>query len=134
MSPRIWELIENDENLKKHIIGDKTTWSPDRFNYGFTFERGKLIHQLVDYIDKGKEGNAIDFLIYAGKVTTRKLNDGKIEYIGKKGPISPKGYFSAFFASAVRAGIISYTRKNKKNILSKGPNFEEFKKGNLRPL
>jgi len=131
---RIMDLLDDDKNLEKHIIGDKTTWRPDRHNYGFTFERGKLIHQLVNYLDKGKEGNAIDFLIYTKKLTTRKLNNGEIEYIGKRGPISPKGYFSAFFASAVRAGILSYTRKNKKNILSKGPNFEEFKKGNLRAI
>jgi len=130
----ISDLVQNDENLKKHILGDKTAWNPDRVNYGFTFERGKLIHQLVNYLDKGKEGNAIDFLIYTKKLTTRKLNNGEIEYIGKRGPISPKGYFSAFFASAVRAGILSYIRKNKKNILSKGPNFEEFKKGNLRAI
>ena len=134
MMHRIWEWVMGDTNLQKHILGDKKVWNPNRLSYGFTFERGKLIHQLVDYLDKGKEGNAIDFLIDTGKITTRKLNDGKIEYIGKNGPISPKGYFSSFFASAIRAGILSYTRKNKKNILSKGKNFEAFKEGNLKAL
>jgi hypothetical protein len=131
---KILDLVMEDDNLQKHILGDKKGWYPDRLNYGFTFERGKLIHQLVNYIDSGKEGNAIDFLIDAGKITTRKLKDGKIEYIGKRGPINPKGYFSAFFASAVRAGILSYKRKNKKNILSKGKNFDTFKEGKLQPF
>jgi hypothetical protein len=130
---QIWRNIRNDENLEKYVLGDKKAWYPNRSSYGFTFERGKLIHQLVDYLDKGKEGNAIDFLVYAKKLTKRKLNSGKIEYIGKRGPITPKGYFSAFFASAVNAGILSYTRKNKKNILSKGKNFDLFKEGKLIP-
>lgn len=132
---RIFKLIEHDENLKKFVLGDKKSWYPNRMSYGFTFQKKDgLINKLVDYIDSGKEGNAIDFLIDVGKITKRKLNNGSYEYIGKSGPISPKGYFSAFFASAVRAGILSYERKNKKNILSKGPNFDDFKEGNLQAL
>jgi hypothetical protein len=131
----IWSRFERDKNLQNFVLGGKKSWNPNRHSYGFTFERkGGLINKLVDYIDSGKEGNAIDFLIDAGKVTTRKLNNGKIEYIGKKGPITTKGYFSAFFASAVQAGILRYERKNKKNILTKGPNFDDFKEGNLAAL
>lgn len=135
LSSQIWWRLERDKNLQKVVLGGKKSWNPNRSSYGFTFERkGGLINKLVDYLDSGKEGNAIDFLIDAGKVTTRKLNNGKIEYIGKKGPITPKGYFSSFFASARNAGILSYKRKNKKNILTKGPNFDDFKENNLVPL
>jgi len=135
LTSQIWRRLERDKNLQNFVLGGKKSWTPNRGSYGFTFERkGGLINKLVDYIDSGKEGNAIDFLIDAGKVTTRKLNNGKIEYIGKKGPITPKGYFSAFFSSARNAGILSYERKNKKNILTKGPNFDDFKEGNLVPL
>jgi len=135
ISGKIWGLIQNDQNLKNFVLGDKKAWYPNRMSYGFTFEKKDgLINKLVDYIDSGKEGNAIDFLIDIGKITKRKLNDGSFEYIGKNGPIYPKGYFSSFFASATRAGILSYERKNKKNILTKGPNFDDFKKGNLKAL
>ena len=124
----------DDENVKKYFYGHDKIWFPNRRGSGYTFKNSKLMKKLVDYIDSGKEGNAIDFLIDSGKITTRKLNDGTIEYIGKRGPIIPRGYLSGFFASAVNAGILSYVRKNKKNILSKGKNFEAFKEGKLKSI
>lgn len=135
MSQLIWRKIKHDENFQKFILGSKKGWHPNRFSYGFTFERKGLINKLVDYIDSGKEGNAIDFLLASGVIKKGTYpRSGETYYSGKKGVIQPKGYFSSFFASAVRAGILSYTRKNKKNILTKGPNFDDFKEGNLQAL
>ena len=134
LSSQIWRRVQNDESLKKYVLGGKKSWNPDRFNYGFTFQRKGLINKLVDYLDSGKEGNAIDFLEDAKVITIFVNPDGTKKYLGRKGYIEPKGYFSSFFASAVKAGILSYTRKNKKNILTKGPNFDDFKEGNLVPL
>ena len=134
LSSQIWRRLEYDKNLQKFVLGDKKSWNPNRIDYGFTFERKGLINKLVNYLDNGKEGNAIDFLEDAKVVKIITNPDGTKKYIGKKGYISPRGYFSSFFASAVRAGILSYERKNKKNILTKGPNFEDFKKGNLVAL
>jgi len=135
LNSQIWRSLEYDKNLQKFVLGGKKSWSPNRSSYGFTFERkGGLINKLVDYIDSGKEGNAIDFLEDAKVVRILVNPDGTKKYIGKRGHIQPKGYFSAFFASARNAGILNYERKNKKNILTKGPNFDDFKEGNLVPL
>lgn len=134
LTMQIWSRLEHDKNLQKFVLGDKKGWNPNRDSYGFTFQRKGLINKLVDYIDSGKEGNALDFLIDSKIVHVQTKPDGTKKYVGKKGYIEPKGYFSSFFASAVKAGILSYERKNKKNILTKGPNFDDFKQGNLVPL
>jgi len=135
LTSQIWRRLEYDKNLQNFVLGGKKSWTPNRGSYGFTFERkGGLINKLVDYIDSGKEGNAIDFLEDAKIVRILVNPDGTKKYIGRRGYIQPKGYFSAFFASARNAGILSYKRKNKKNILTKGPNFDDFKEGNLVPL
>lgn len=135
LSSLIWNrLLKHNKNLQKYVLGDKKTWNPNRFSYGFTFQRKGLINKLVDYLDSGKQGNAIDFLLDSGVIRKGTYPSGEIYYLGKKGTIQPKGYFSSFFASAVRAGILSYERKNKKNILTKGPNFDDFKEGNLTAI
>lgn len=134
LSSQIWREIQYDEELQKYVLGNKKTWNPNRIDYGFTFQRKGLINKLVDYLDSGKEGNAMDFLIDSEVVEKKIYPHGTVKYVGKKGFISPKGYFSSFFASAVRAGILKYERKNKKSILTKGPNFDDFKEGNLVAL
>jgi hypothetical protein len=134
LSAKIWSRLEHDKNFQEFVLGGKKGWNPNRFSYGFTFQRKGLINKLVDYLDSGKEGNAIDFLIDSKIVHVQTKPDGTKKYVGKKGYIEPKGYFSSFFASAVKAGILSYERKNKKNILTKGPNFDDFKEGNLVAL
>jgi len=134
LSSQIWRKLYRDKNLEKFVLGDKKGWKPNRSSYGFTFERKGLINKLVNYLESGKEGSAMDFLEDAKVVKTVVYPHGTKKYVGKKGFIEPKGYFSSFFASASKAGIISYMRKNKKNILVKGPNFEDFKKGNLVAL
>ena len=132
LSSQIWRRLYRDKNLEKFVLGDKKGWKPNRSSYGFTFERkGGLINKLVDYLDSGKEGSAMDFLEDSKIVRIMTNPDGTKKYIGKKGYIEPKGYFSSFFTSARNAGILSYERKNKKNILTKGDNFDDFKKGNL---
>lgn len=124
-------VILDDENFQKYLLKDKKIWRPNRFSYGFTFKRKGLINKLVDYIDSGNYGNAIDFLIDAKILKKEVTPDGEVKYIGKNGYIQPKGYFSSFFASAISAGIISYKRENKKYYLVKGPNFDDFKEGKL---
>jgi hypothetical protein len=134
LSSQIWRRLYRDKNLEKFVLGDKKGWKPNRSSYGFTFERKGLINKLINYLDSGKEGSAMDFLEDSKIVRIMTNPDGTKKYIGKKGYIEPKGYFSSFFTSARNAGILSYERKNKKNILTKGPNFDDFKKGNLVPL
>jgi hypothetical protein len=135
LSSQIWRRLYRDKNLEKFVLGDKKSWKPNRSSYGFTFERkGGLINKLVDYLDSGKEGSAMDFLEDSKIVRIMTNPDGTKKYIGKNGYIEPKGYFSSFFTSARNAGILSSERKNKKIILTKGPNFDDFKKGNLVPL
>ena len=134
LSSQIFRRLYRDKNLEKLVLGDKKGWSPNRSSYGFTFERKGLINKLIDYLDIGKEGSAMDFLEDSKVVKIITNPDGTKKYIGKKGYVEPKGYFSSFFTSARNAGILSYKRKNKKNILTKGPNFDDFKKGNLVPL
>jgi hypothetical protein len=131
LSSQIWRRLYRDKNLEKFVLGDKKGWKPNRSSYGFTFERKGLINKLVNYLDSGKEGSAMDFLEDSKIVRIMTNPDGTKKYIGKKGYIEPKGYFSSFFTSARNAGILSYERKNKKNILTKGDNFDDFKKGNL---
>ena len=134
LSSQIFRRLYRDKNLEKFVLGDKKGWKPNRSSYGFTFQRKGLINKLIDYLDNGKEGSVMDFLEDSKVVRIMTNPDGTKKYIGKKGYIEPKGYFSSFFTSARKAGILSYERKNKKNILTKGPNFDDFKEGNLVPL
>ncbi len=132
---RIMNVTSTDQNLIKYLRKDNTViWNPDRRSYGFTFEKKNgLIGRLVDYLDSGKKGSAIDFLVDS-KILTQEVKDGQKIYLNQSGRrITPRGYFSAFFASAIRSGILSYERQGKKFILSKGPNFDSFKQGKLKP-
>jgi hypothetical protein len=135
MLKRIMNVTSMDQNLVKYLRKDDTVlWNPDRRVYGFTFEKKDgLIGKLVDYIDLGKKGSAIDFLVDS-KILTQEVKDGEKIYRNQSGRrITPRGYFSSFFASAIMSGILSYERQGKKFILSKGPNFKAFKEGKLKP-
>jgi hypothetical protein len=126
------------EAYVKDIAGP--VWRPDRFNYGYTFKRGDkgLVKKLVDWLDSGKIGTKVDFLVDLG-VFQKVKEDGKIKY---KRPGTDyfysqrdlRGQYSSFFASAKHAGILDYRKVGKDYLFIKGPNFEAFKQGKLRAL
>jgi hypothetical protein len=67
-------ILENNSILLQHI--HKTpTWRPNRFDYGYTFKRKDkgLIKKLVDWLDEGKIGTKLDFLIDIGKLQKKVL-------------------------------------------------------------
>jgi hypothetical protein len=136
MLKSISNKVIQDENFLRFIKGqDKSFWRPARNSYGYTFKENKgLINKLVTYIDSGKRGNALDFLVDS-EILTMVNDNGVKKYLNKNGArIQPKGYFSSFFASAILAKIISYERQGRRFILSKGENFDKFKEGKLIPL
>lgn len=120
-----------DENLVKYILGDEYgTWYAPRGGYKFLKNEG-MVKKMVDYLDAGKKGTAMDFLIDSN-IITPKVENGETIYLNKKGEeITPRGYFSTFFAALIRSEIASYEKVGKKYFISKGPNFEAFKKGKL---
>jgi hypothetical protein len=87
-------------------------------------------------LDKGDIGTKLDFLVSIGKLKSKTI-DGK-KYYSKGGNYLPssnwRGYFSSFFASAKMAGILNYRKIGKDYFLTKGPNFEAFKTGELKSL
>ncbi len=134
---RVLSHIQNNPTLTQKIAGTSKVWRPDRANYGYTFSKNKgLIKKLVDYLDEGTIGTKLDFLESIGKLKS-KIVDGK-KYYSKSGDYLPssnwRGYFSSFFASAKMAGILNYRKIGRDYFLTKGPNFEAFKEGQLKSL
>jgi hypothetical protein len=120
-------------------LGTSQVWTPDRFNYGYTFGKNKgLIKKLVDYLDKGSIGTKLDFLESIGKLKTKVVDGKKLYSRSQSGEFLPssqfRGQFSSFFASAKLAGILGYRKIGKDYFLVKGPNFEAFKSGQLKAL
>ena len=115
-------------------------WNPNRVNYGYTFEKNAgMVKKLVDWLDSGKIGTKLDFLVDIGILKTKKGSTGKSWYsrAGENNWYLPekwRGQHSGFFNSAKLAGILDYDKKGTKFILKKGPNFESFKEGKLRAL
>lgn len=132
-------FIKENPKLIEKVIGTSKVWNPRRINYGYTFGKNKgLIKKLVDYLDSGKIGTKLDFLLDIGYIE-KETRDGKTQFRKKKGgflynPRDLRGQHSSFFASAVHAGILSYRKVGKEFFLVKGPNFEAFKKGELKAL
>ena len=93
---------------------------------------------MVDSINSGKKITKLDFLVDTGKLEKKEEN-GKTLYStpGTKmfRPSSDfRGHFSALFNSAVLAGIITYDKEGSKYYIKKGPNFEDFVRGELTAL
>jgi hypothetical protein len=89
-------------------------------------------------LDFGVSGTKLDFLVNLG--VFQKVNvDGKTKF---KRPNSEhlysqndlRGQYSSFFASAKHAGILDYKKSGREFILGKGPNFDAFKRGELKAL
>jgi hypothetical protein len=137
---KIRTFVGENPVLQKLVVGDKKLWRPNRFQYGYTFERADkgLIKKLTDWLEAGKIGTKLDFLTDVGKLD-KKVENGKIYYSfkGKNNFLPSKdwrGQFSSFFASARLAGILGYKKEGNKFLLVKGPNFDAFKEGNLKAL
>jgi len=134
------KMKENDEFMLSITDGKgKTVWTPNRSSYGFTFKRNSgLIKKLIDYLDSGKEGTKLDFLVAIGSLDKMNIN-GKPQYSHKNKNdwrISSefRGQLSAFFNSAKLAGILDYDKKGNQFILKKGKNFDKFKEGQLEAI
>jgi hypothetical protein len=135
---RVLDHIKNNPKLTQKIAGTSKVWRPNRFSYGYTFGKNKgFIKKLVDYLDAGTIGTKLDFLESLGKLKT-KVVDGKKLYSRSGNNYEPssrfRGQFSSFFASAKLAGILNYRKIGKDYFLTKGPNFEAFKSGELKAL
>jgi hypothetical protein len=137
---KIRTLVGENPVLQKLVVGDKKFWRPNRFDYGYTFKRADkgYIKKLTDWLDAGKVGTKLDFLTDVGKLD-KKVENGKT-YYSFKGEnnflpsVNWRGEFSSFFASARLAGILGYKKEGNKFLLVKGPNYEAFKKGELKAL
>jgi hypothetical protein len=122
------------------IHDGKTVWSPNRTSYGYTFKRqdSGLIKQLVDYLESGKEGTKLDFLVDIKSLQKKEIN-GKPFYSHTNRndwqiPSAFRGQLSGLFNSAKLAGILDYDKKGNQFYLKKGPNFDKFKEGQLEAV
>jgi hypothetical protein len=132
-------ILQKNSILLKHI--HKTpVWTPNRINYGYTFGKNKgLIKKLVNWLDEEKIGTKLDFLVAIGKLEKQMGDNNKPQYriSGQRGWRDSgdlRGHFASFFASAKNAGILKYRKIGNQFLLMKGPNFDAFKKGELKAL
>ena len=133
----ILSYIKLNPALSQKVAGTSKIWQPNRPSYGYTFKQNKgLIKSLINWIDSNDDGTKLDFLESIGKLKSKVVNGKKL--YSKGGDFLPssdwRGHFSSFFASAKLAGIIEYVKKGNKFIITKGPNFEAFKNGELKAL
>jgi hypothetical protein len=134
----VYKMLTNNEFMSS-IHGTGAVWRPNKMSYGYTFKQNKgLVKKLVDYLDSDKTGTKADFLTDIGVLEKAELN-GKPFYrrVGEKNwsPASRwRGQLSGFFNSAKLAGILDYDKKGQQFYLKKGPNFEKFKSGELKPI
>ena len=134
---KVLDHIKNNPKLLQKIGGSKTVW---KSRYGYTFGKNKgMIKKLVDYLDAGYDnGTKLDFLEYIGTLKS-KVVDGKKEYSRTRSneflnPNKWKGQYASFFSAAVLSGIIQYQKEGRRFIIKPGPNFESFKRGELKAL
>lgn len=129
--------LETNQKLSSYYKA-KPSWIPNK-RYGYTFAKNNgLIKKLVEWLDESKIGTKLDFLVDIGKLD-KKIENGKTLYSQKnKNSFSPsvdwRGHFASFFASAKMAGILDYRKIGNQFYMKKGPNFETFKKGELKAL
>lgn len=128
--------IKDNPRLIRKLVGTTKVFTP---TYGYTFSKNKgWVKKLVNFLDSGKIGTKLDFLIDVGYLEKIK-KDGKTKFKKTKGQHlydqrDLRGQFASFFAAAKNAGILSYRKIGKDYFLIKGPNFEAFKKGELKAL
>lgn len=134
------DYIRENQKLTQKVAGTSKVWRPNRSSYGYTFKSADkgLVKKLVDWLDASKIGTKLDFLSDIGKLE-KKIEQGKPLYsFPNKNRFEPptrwRGQFSSFFAAAKNAGILNYRKIGKEYFLIKGPNFDAFKKGELKAL
>ncbi len=133
---RVLDHIVNNQKLIQMVAGTTKVFRP---TYGYKFGKNKgWVKKLVDYLDKGKIGTKLDFLMDIGYIEP-VIKDGQKGYKKSKGnhfykPRDLRGQHSSFFAAAKNAGILGYRKVGKDFFLIKGPNFDAFKKGELKAL
>jgi len=139
---RVLTHVHNNPKLTERFIGNSKVWRPNRISYGYTFGKNKgLIKKLVDWLDNDNTvGTKLDFLVDIGKLE-RKNDDNNNPIYRIKGTNHSwrtsgdlRGHFAGFFASAKNAGILDYRKSGGKYLLAQGPNFDAFKKGELKAL
>ena len=140
ISKSVVYFLKNSREFMSKINDGKIVWSPNRASYGYTFKRqdSGLIKQLVDYLDSGKEGTKLDFLVDVKSLQKKEIN-GKPYYSHTSRndwqiPSAFRGQLSGFFNSAKLAGILDYDKRGNQFYLKKGPNFDKFKEGQLEAL
>jgi len=136
---RVVSKMKQSPEFMSLVHGGKSTWIPNRSSYGFTFKKNAgMVKKLVDYLDSGKIGTKLDFLTDIGVLEKGTLNGKPIyQRVGERRwgvPSAWRGQNSGFFNSARLAGILDYDKKGNSFILKKGPNFDLFKKGELKAL
>jgi len=134
---KILSHIKLNPILTQKVVGTSKIWQPNRSSYGYTFKQNKgLIKSLINWVDSNNKGTKLDYLESIGKLKSKVVNGKKL--YSKGGEFLPssdwRGHFSSFFASAKLAGIIDYIKKGNKFVITKGPNFESFKNGELKAL
>ena len=138
IASKVLDHIKDKPELQEKVLGSAKVWTPS-LGYGYTFGKNKgLIKKLVDWLDEGKEGTRLDFLQHLGTIK-KVMKDGKTFYKRPNSthlyrPQDLRGQYSSFFASAVLAGILKNIKRGKSYIMTKGPNFDAFKKGELKAL
>ena len=82
--------------------------------------------------------NYLDAWLGVGRLDKKEENGKTLYSIKGNNEFKPssefRGHFSAFFNSAVLAGIIAYDKEGQKYYIKKGPNFEDFVRGELTSL
>jgi hypothetical protein len=142
IASRTLDEIQNKDVLIKLAGGSGKVWRPNRASYGYTFKGSDkgLIKKLVNWLDKGNIGTKLEFLVDIGKLEMKNVDNNKPVYRIKgsahdwrtSGDL--RGHFSSFFASAKLAGILNYRKVGNQYLMIKGPNYEAFKKGELKAL
>ena len=136
IAQRVLDHIVNNQKLTQIVAGTSKVFTP---TYGYTFRQNKgWVKKLTNYLDSGKIGTKLDFLIDVGYLE-KVIQDGKTKYKKTNGnyfynPRDLRGQFASFFAAAKNAGILNYRKVGKDFFLIKGPNFDAFKSGELKAL
>jgi hypothetical protein len=140
IAERFIRLLKTDNQFRRITLKNpKKVWTPNRLSYGYTFKENKgLIGQMVNDLNSGKKMTKLDFLTSTGKLDKKEENGKTLYSIRGNNDFRPssdfRGQHSAFFNSAVLAGIIAYDKEGQKYYIKKGPNFEDFVRGELTAL
>jgi hypothetical protein len=136
IASKVLDYVKANAELQQKVVGSAKVFTS---TYGYTFSKNKgWVKKLVDYLDSGKIGTKLDFLTDIGYIV--KINNyGKIMFRRHNGqhlytPRDLRGQHASFFAAAKNAGILGYRKVGREFFLTKGPNFDAFKSGELKAL